>query len=279
MLTLEIMRRRWPHGDQHIPGLMEAIVASAPAVFEKYGIDKTPNPDLVVAHMMAQFSEECGQGLEMIEDGHYSASRLMQVFPTHFTAAMAQRAAGNPRLVFDIAYGGRMGNRPPPSDDGYNYCGKGLSQVTGRDGVAELQKKLDEMNAGFNVLESPELIVDPGHTLECGVADYIVCGCLPYAERDDVVGETKRLNGGLNGLDERRRQLALWKRELLGSPAPAHGILWVQQALIKLGASIQADGEDGPATQAAVKDFQRTHSLTVDGVAGPETIKAIEGLA
>ena len=209
-LTLAILQRRWPHGDQHIPGLLEGIVASAPVVFSKYAIDKCPSVPLVVAHMFAQFSEECGQGLEMVESGYYSAARLLQVFPTHFTPTMAARAAYNPRLVFDVAYGGRMGNAPPPSDDGYNFCGKGLSQVTGREGYAKLAAK-----TGLDLINDPDLITDPAHTLECGVADFILCGCLPHAEADDVVGVTRALNGGLNGLAERERQIALWKRELL----------------------------------------------------------------
>lgn len=209
-LTLEIMQRRWPNGDQHIPGLIEGIVNSAPTVFAKYGLDSP----LVIAHAMAQFSEECGQGLEMIESTNYSAQRLLQVFPTHFTPAMAARAAHNPRMVADIAYGGRMGNAPPPSDDGYNYRGAGLSQVTGREGVAKLQAFLKSHGADFDILAHPELIIDPAYTLECGVADWIVCGCLPFAKKDDIVGETKHLNGGLNGLAERRRQLGLWKRDL-----------------------------------------------------------------
>jgi putative chitinase len=210
MLTIEIMQRRWPHGDQHIPGLLEGIVAAAPAVFAKYGL-LSP---LLVAHAMAQFSEECGQGLEMIENMNYSAERLLQVFPTHFTPAMAQRSAHNPEVIGEIAYGGRMGNAPPPSTDGFVFRGAGLSQVTGRKGVAKLQDFLNKQGAGFDILENPQLIIDPAHALECGVADWIVCGCLPFAEKDDIAGETRALNGGLNGLAERRRQLALWKPEL-----------------------------------------------------------------
>jgi putative chitinase len=126
---------------------------------------------------------------------------------------MAQRWAHNPRGIADIAYGGRMGNAPPPSDDGWNYRGQGLSQVTGREGYQKLQDFLTKHGVNWNVLEEPELIIDPMHTLECGIADWIVCGCLPFAEQDDVVSETRHLNGGLNGLKERRRQLALWKRE------------------------------------------------------------------
>jgi putative chitinase len=208
-LTLEMLQRRWPHGNQHIAGLMEGIVAAAPAVFAKYGLDT----DMAIAHFLAQASEEAGQGLEMLENMNYSAARLMDVFPTHFTPAMADRAAHNPRMIADIAYGGRMGNAAPPSDDGWKFRGQGLTQVTGRSGVAELQKVLDAHQAGFNVLDNPELIVSPEQTLECGVADYVACGCLPYGKADNIIAETHHLNGGLNGLDERRRQLVLWKRE------------------------------------------------------------------
>jgi putative chitinase len=200
-----MMQRRWPHGNQHVPGLLEGIVASAPNIFPKYGLSS----DLVIAHAMAQFSEECGEGLEMVENGNYSAQRLLQVFPTHFTASMAQSAAHNPRRVFDVAYGGRMGNAPPPSDDGYNFRGRGLSQVTGRDGYAKLAEK-----TGLDLTNNPDLLSDPACTLECGVADFILCGCLPHAEQDDILGVTRALNGGYNGLAERRRQLALWKQEL-----------------------------------------------------------------
>lgn len=208
-LTVEMLQRRWPNGDQHIPGLIEGIVASSGTVFTKYGLTSS----MLVAHFMAQASEECGCGLEMMENMNYTAQRLLQEFPTHFTPTMAERCAHNPHMIADIAYGGRMGNAPPPSDDGWLRRGAGMSQVTGLDGDTALQKKLDEMGAGFSILDNPELIVDPDHTLECGVADWVVCGCLPFAGRDDIVGETRHLNGGLNGLDERRRQLALWKRE------------------------------------------------------------------
>jgi predicted chitinase len=75
------LTRLWPHGDSRVPGLIAGIIASAPAVFAKYGISS----DLVVAHAMAEFSEESGAGTEMQENMNYSAARLLQVFPTHFT--------------------------------------------------------------------------------------------------------------------------------------------------------------------------------------------------
>jgi putative chitinase len=210
ILTLEIMKERWPQGDQHVPGLLEGIVNSSDAVFTKYNV----NQPLLIAHMMAQFSEECGQGLEMLENMNYSAERLRQVFPDHFTPTLAAKAAHNGRMIADIAYGGRMGNAPPPSDDGWNYRGHGLSQVTGREGVEDLEKFLTAHDVGWNVVDDPSLIIEPQYTLECGVADWLVCGCLPHAAKDDIVGETRALNGGLNGLAERERQLKIWKSVL-----------------------------------------------------------------
>lgn len=209
ILTLEILQHQWPHGDQHIPGLIEGIVNASDAVFTKYGV----NEPLLVAHMLAQYSEECGQGLEMVENMNYSAPRLRIVFPTHFTPTMAQRAAHNPRLIADIAYGGRkeLGNAPPPSDDGWNFRGRGLSQVTGRTGYQALQNKLKEQGLDIDIMDDPDLIIDPKYTLECGVADWVLCGCKIHAEKDDILGETKALNGGTNGLGERERQLRSWK--------------------------------------------------------------------
>lgn len=204
-LTLPILQQLWPSGDQHIPGLLEGIVGATPTVFSKYGLDSS----LVIAHAMAQFSEECGAGLEMQENMNYSAARLLQVFPTHFTRSLAAKAAHNPIMIAQIAYGGRMGNAAPPSLDGWTYRGQGLSQCTGKDEYEALGKKL-----GMDLVANPQWLTDPNHALECGVADFVLCGCLPFAERDDVIGVTRKLNGGENGLADREVWLRRWKAAL-----------------------------------------------------------------
>ena len=61
---------------------------------------------------------------------------------------------------------------------------------------------------------------DPRHFMECGVADFINCGCLPYAKIDDLLGVTKRLNGGTVGLDQRKQWLAKWKAAMVAVPVP-----------------------------------------------------------
>lgn len=205
LLPLAVLRRLWPHGDQHVPGLIEGIASTAAHVFPKYGIT-TP---LVVAMMLGQFSEECGSGLEMVENLNYSSTGLLRTWPAHFTGTMAVRYAHNPRMIADVAYGGRMGNAPPPSDDGWNYRGRGLSQVTGKEGYQKLAEK-----TGIDIVTQPDLLSDPLHTLECGVADFILCGCLPFAERGDILNTTKRLNGGTNGLAERVALTKQWRAAL-----------------------------------------------------------------
>lgn len=212
ILTLPIMEAMWPHGDQHVAGLLEGIVITGPAVFNKYGL-VTP---LVIAHFMAQCSEECGAGLEMVENDNFTAEQLRRIFPSHFTGTMAERYAHNPRMICDVAYGGRMGNAPPPSDDGWNYNGKGLTNCTGKDGYQKVAEK-----TGIDVVGHPEYFSDPRYALELGVADFVLCGCLPYAEKNDVVGVSSMLNVGhiapareINGLASREQWLAKWKKAL-----------------------------------------------------------------
>src|SRR5690242_9820903 len=112
MLTLDLMRRLWPSGNGKVPGLLEGIVAAAPTVFPKYGLTSP----LVVAHAMAQFSHECGAGLEMVENINYSASRACQVWPNRFRDetdcyAKVGSFAGDPDFkikLIDSVYGNRM---------------------------------------------------------------------------------------------------------------------------------------------------------------------------
>ena len=266
MLTIDIMREMWPHGDTKIPGLVAGIAAAAPSVFPKYGLTS----DLLIAHAMAQFSHECGAGNEVVENLNYSAQGLMNTWPSRFDEAKAAQFARDPEKIANEVYNGRMGNRPG-SEDGWNYRGRGGSQVTGREGYT----KLGEKN-GLPLIDKPDLVNDPQNFLECAVADFIICGCLPFAEDDDVSGVTFHLNGGFIGLQQRTEWLARWKAALPGGAA--HGTVWVQQSLNKLGAEphLIVDGSFGLATVAAVKAFQQANGLDADGKVGPQTIAALE---
>lgn len=52
----------------------------------------------------------------------------------------------------------------------------------------------------------------------------------------------------------------------------------VQALLVRAGYSLKIDGDFGTATKKAVMSFQRNHKLAVDGVVGPETMRALSSL-
>jgi putative chitinase len=199
------LKRLWPNGDQKVPGLRAGIIATALAVFDKYGISNT----LLVAHVMAQISHECGAGHDVVENLSYTAQRMTQVWPSRFpTVASAAPYAHNPRALANKVYNGRMGNRTG-TDDGYNFRGRGGSQTTGREGYERVKKQ-----TGLDVVGNPDILIDPKFFLTCAVSDFINCGCLPFAKADDVLNVTRKLNGGTVGLAERKAWLAKWKAAL-----------------------------------------------------------------
>ena len=198
------LNQLWPHGDSVVPGLVGGIIATATTVFEKYEVTS----DSVVAIIMAEFSEESGAGTEMVENMNYSAARLLQVFPSHFSYAQAMAMQHNPRLIANQAYGSRLGNHPG-TDDGWNFRGQGLSQLTGRDNYVTLAK-----TTGLDLVNHPEFLRDPKYALDCAVGDFIQCGCMPWALRGNFTMVTQRLNGGQNGADLRQHWWELWKHAL-----------------------------------------------------------------
>ncbi|MEJ0044752.1 MAG: peptidoglycan-binding protein [Rhodospirillales bacterium] len=268
MLTEALMRTMWPHADASAPGRIAGFMQTGDAVLTRYGITS----DLLVAHAMAQFTEECGAGTDLVESLNYSAAGLMKTWPSRFDAARAAAFEHRERAIANEVYNGRLGNEPG-SDDGWTFRGRGASQLTGRANYAALGKLI-----GLDLVDNPDLVLQPQNFLLCGVADFIMCGCLPFAAADDVKGVTYHLNGGYNGLDARIAALANWKAALGIAGADAHGTLWLQQSLNALGTEppLIPDGAYGPLTVAAVKAFQLSHNLEPDGKLGPNTLAAIE---
>lgn len=215
-----------------------------------------------------------GAGNDVVENLNYSAQGLMNTWPARFDAAKAAAFAHNQQKIANEVYNGRMGNRPG-TDDGWNFRGRDGSQVTGREGYSRLRQKV-----GLDLTNEPDLVNDPEHFLECAVADFIICGCLPFAAQDDVSGVTYHLNGGHIGLSARIAWLARWKAALnLNSHGQAvRGTAWLQQSLNKLGTEppLTTDGSFGPLTVAAVKAFQQTHGLEADGKLSPQIVAVIE---
>lgn len=227
MAFINALYNLWPSGDKLIPGLRDAIAADVPTVLSKYGITS----NLVLAHFMAQVSLECGAGTEVEENLNYSPQRLPQVWPSHFNTSNAFIYAHNPQKLANYIYEPPLHNdlgNIAKSNDGWNFRGRGATQTTGRgryvpatahgpavmEGYTGLQAFLASRGVALDLVNNPALVNDPKHFIECGAADFVLCGCLPWAEKDDVVQVTKHLNGGTTGLSDREIWLSRWKAVL-----------------------------------------------------------------
>ena len=104
-------------------------------------------------------------------------------------------------------YEGRkdLGNVNP--GDGVRYKGRGIFQLTGRANYARIGKLLN-----LPLIAHPELAEGPETALRIACEYWKSRGLNAYADKDDVNGITKRINGGFNGLADRKAKLAIAKR-------------------------------------------------------------------
>ncbi len=209
----------WPVSTPSIQALVNGILTTQESVFAKHGITK----DIHIVHMMAQFSHECGKGTDLTESLNYRPSVLLSQWPSHFTSAQAQAYGrttdhpANQKMIGELAYGGRMGNAPTPSEDGYKYRGRGLIQTTGKEGYAALATL-----TGLDLVNSPEIVTDPTYALECGVSEFVhYPQMLAHCEADDLLAVSSLINVGylvsdpdeVIGYADRAAQLKLWKHQ------------------------------------------------------------------
>ena len=147
----------------------------------------------------------------------YSAERLLEVFPTHFTEQEAYDCEYNPKAIAIRCYGGRMGNRLG-TDDGWVHRGKGLLQSTGRANSAALASQLN-----VDPETAAKWLIDPAHALECACATFVRLAGFHDADHGMVdaaiLDETRHINGGTNGLSRRMAAIERYGKVLAQNPA------------------------------------------------------------
>ena len=133
----------------------------------------------------------------------------------HYLAQVAHESA-ELRYTEEIASGEaydtgrlaqRLGNTPQKDGDGQRYKGRGLLQLTGRANY-EAYKKY----CGYDVVAQPELLSKPVGAVRSSMWFWKTRGLAALAERDDIAAITRRINGGTNGLYERRNYMTLAKK-------------------------------------------------------------------
>ena len=208
----------------NLQALYASAFTTADAVFTRYGINATP---LRLAHFMAQVLHETGKLTILTESMNYTPEGMVGTFGQHrISAAQAQQLGrtgahpANQRAIANVVYGGdwgrkNLGNTDP--DDGWNFRGTGLLQMTGRDSRLRIGKAL-----GIDLVDTPELALDPRFLLPIACEEWAQKGCNPFADADNIDRVTKLINGGNIGIEERKKLLVRTKE------------VWVTQAPIAM---------------------------------------------
>jgi putative chitinase len=169
-----------------------------------------------LAAFLAQIGHESGELTRLVENLNYrDATRIAQIFRHGFDANRnarvdpeevrdAQRYVGRPEALANRAYANRMGNGPEASGDGWRYRGRGLIHLTGK-----ANHEAASADLGVDLVAHPELLEQPEYAAMAAAWFWASRGLNELADQGDFDGITRRINGGLTGLAERR---VLWER-------------------------------------------------------------------
>jgi len=257
-------------------------------VFPKYDIN-TPQR---IAAFIAQCGHESGGWRTFSENLNYSAKALDAVFGKYFVRAGrdANDYARQPEKIANIVYANRMDNGDTDSGDGWRYRGRGPIQLTGKANYSAFSADMD-----VDAVDDPDQVSeDKEIALMSAIWFWNKNGLNKYADSGDIKTMTKRINGGYIGLEDRIHH---WEEALhamgaevenhqedededdsfdlddigvLRKGAKGEGVKMMQEAL-----GIGADGDFGPGTERALKEWQTANGLIADGIAGPKTLEKL----
>ena len=157
----------------------------------------TPNQ---IAAFLAQCAHESAGFTRLVENLNYSAEALIRVWPSRFlTMQFAMLYHRNPEKIANNVYANRMGNGPESSGDGWKYRGRGLKQLTGKDNYQRCGQAL-----ALDLVGNPDLLLSPRPAARSAGWFWKANNCGPLAEAREFELLTKRINGGLIGLADRK---------------------------------------------------------------------------
>ncbi len=227
-----------------------------------------------LAHFMAQAFQETGAMTLLVESGSYGAAALGKMWDSgnwhrYFAsrdacvAMAAQSAIDHGAALFSRVYGGRMGNGPAASGDGWTYRGRGVLQTTGREAYRTIGA-----TCHVDFVAQPDLVIAPEHMLKPALAKWTAGHLNAAADHNDIEVITTSINGGMIGLDGRKAWFAKIFPFVTGAVTVERSREWqVQARLAAHGYVIAPDGVIGPATRTAILDYCVKHSLpTASGI-------------
>ena len=180
----------------HIP---DSVIAMLPDTMAKFEL----NTPLRLAHFLAQAGHESGGFKAVNENLNYGSKGLLSIFKKYFpTLESAQPYARKPEMIANKVYGGRMGNGPESSGDGYKYRGRGPIQLTGKDNYRAFAK--DMFEDWENLFDNPDWVTsDRDFALMSAIWFWNKNKLNVQADAGDIKLMTKKINGGYIGLEDR----------------------------------------------------------------------------
>ncbi|MEB0140179.1 lytic enzyme [Undibacterium sp. CCC2.1] len=186
-------------------------LAQAQAMYDRYGISANA---LRAAHFTAQIMYESQALRAEQENLNYSANRLAAVWPSRFQPRGPLNPADyahQPQALADYVYGNKNGNTE--ADDGYRFRGRGLLQLTFKSNYAAATRALQKLKPmAPDLCLNPDAVTEPDWALAVAAAVWEAKGCNGYADHDNINKVTRAINGGENGLAERKIWLRMMKQ-------------------------------------------------------------------
>ena len=178
----------------HVP---DSVITQIPDTAAKFNIT---NP-LRLAHFLAQCGHESGGFKAVNENLNYSAKGLVGTFPKYFNADTAAKYEKKPEMIASRVYGGRMGNGDESTKEGYKFRGRGYIQLTGKSNYTNFAKFIGE-----DTVANPDLVATKYPLASAAFffdSNKLWSICDKGSIREVVEQVTKRVNGGLIGIDDR----------------------------------------------------------------------------
>ena len=157
-----------------------------------------------MAAFIAQCAHESGGFMVLKENLNYKPASLRKIFPKYFpNDEIAQQYCSKPNKQEAIAnriYANRMGNGDESSGDPARWIGRGLIQLTGRSNYQSFADSLE-----MKIEDVPEYLATFEGAAQSACWFWETNGLNKYADSGDILNLTKRINGGIIGLEDRKK--------------------------------------------------------------------------
>lgn len=204
----------------------------------------------------------------------YEINTLLRV--AHFLAQIVHESAGlqtTEEFASGAAYEGRVDLGNTVRGDGRRYKGRGVLQLTGRANYRRYGKIL-----GFDLEGQPHIAAEPLVSLRIACVYWRDRQINPLCDADDLVGVTRKVNGGTNGLADRGRYLAKAKAALAHAASPAVAVVTANASGAGSTDVAPASGVGMIASLTSVASSAATiNQLSDDGSRIALTIRKLKG--